>query len=134
AAIDDVYLVRTEAHRRATAVHRRKTAAQHGHALADEYRLAEVDLLQERQARHHAFECTARHLLVVGVRQRIGEHTAGANVDGVVVVQEVGQLHVAADGRVELDLDAESIQILVALFARHLTRQTPDGDATDHHA
>ena len=33
-----------------------------------------------------------------------------------------------------LHLDAQRFQVLVALFLRHLARQTPDGDAADHHA
>src|SRR5262249_44569441 len=102
--------------------------------FANEDWLTKVDFLQEGKAGDDTMKMSARHLLVIGVGQCIGEHAAGTNIDSVVVTQQVSEWHVLANGGVEFDLDAKGVEILITLLTCDLAGQAPDGDAANHHA
>src|SRR5579884_735718 len=133
AAIEDVNLFRTKANGGAAAVHCGKTTAQDDDLLADKGGFAKIGLRQQADAMLDAFIVRARNNLVIRAGQRVGDVAPGGQENGIVLLEQVGQHHVATNARVVNDLDAHIFHVLGGFLVGDGTRQTPDGDTVNHH-
>src|SRR6266849_3186713 len=134
AAIEDIDFLRAETHRGAAAVHRGEATAQDDNFLADVAGFAKVGLSQQFNAVFNAYEVGTRDNLVIRAGYLIGNVTAGSQVDGVVLLEQVLYGNIAPDTGVVNDLDAQVGHILVGFLVSYGARQTPDRNAIDHDA